>query len=226
MSITSPRRESIVSIRAAVTALALLIATKSLLFEAEQPRGYNELRNEAQQSHQKRHRDAIQERGKGNPHPLLLGSLLASSAPSSEGITRGTVYVPAYSSIRAAAGYSRIDLATTLSIRNTSKEGGLVLEHVDYHDNEGSPVRRYLEQPIAIKPLGGIEMFALGDHPRGGAGASFVVHWSAAEPIPGPLVEVVMIGSLGTTSYSFVSRGRAIERQQGDRRLLRDPQLR
>ena len=40
---------------------------------------------------------------------------------------RHTVFVPAYSTIRVAGGKGKVDLATTLTIHNTSEEKPLIL---------------------------------------------------------------------------------------------------
>ena len=47
---------------------------------------------------------------------------------------------------------------------------------------------------------------------RGGTGPNFLVDWAADGPIAEPVVEAVMIGTQGATSYSFVSQGRAVRR--------------
>ena len=123
---------------------------------------------------------------------------------------RGTVYAPAYSAIRAGGGKTRIDLATTLGIHNTAEDKVLVIERIDYFDTNGRLVQTYLAQPVAVKPLGTIEIFVPRDDTRGGTGANFLVGWAAAGPIAEPVVETVMIGTVGNTSYSFVSQGRAV----------------
>ena len=56
-----------------------------------------------------------------------------------------------------------------------------------------------------------MEMFVPADDVRGGAGANFLVEWAADGPITEPAIEAVMIGTSGTTSYSFVSQGRRLE---------------
>ncbi|KLK94584.1 hypothetical protein AA309_02835 [Microvirga vignae] len=121
---------------------------------------------------------------------------------------RRTVYVPAYSTIRMMNGRSRIDLAATLSIHNTSQEKPLLLERVDYHDTGGELVQAYLDSPVALKPLGTIEMFVAREDRRAGMGANFVVDWAADGPISEPVIEAVMIGTQGNATYSFVSPGR------------------
>jgi hypothetical protein len=143
-----------------------------------------------------------------NPVSMFQASL-AEEAPAGTEI-RGTIYVPAYSAIRVGSGRGRIDLATTLSIHNTSREKPLLLERIDYHTTEGELVQSHLDRPVALKPLGTIEVFVGNADLRGGTGANFLVDWAADGPISEPAVEAVMIGAQGTTSYSFVSQGRAI----------------
>ncbi len=137
----------------------------------------------------------------------LFRTSLADAGPTGAEVRR-TVYVPAYSSIRMMSGRSRVNLATTLSIHNTSREKLLVLGRVDYHDTDGKLVQAYLDGPVALKPLATVEMFVAGEDRRAGTGANFVVDWAADGPISEPVVEAVMIGTQGTATYSFVSQGR------------------
>lgn len=158
-------------------------------------------------------RTAVAELRSGSPHGRLADPVhlfqasLAETYPANLQIRR-TVYVPAYPAIRIMSGRSRIDLATTLSIHNTSRDKPLLLERVDYHDTDGELIQGYLEEPIALKPLGTIEMFVAGEDRRGGTGANFVVDWAADGPISEPVIEAVMIGTQGNATYSFVSPGR------------------
>jgi hypothetical protein len=137
----------------------------------------------------------------------LFRASLAETYPANAQVRR-TVYVPAYPAIRIMSGRSRIDLATTLSIHNSSRDKPLLLERVDYHNTDGELIQSYLEEPLALKPLGTIEMFIAGEDRRGGTGANFVVDWAADGPIAEPVIEAVMIGTQGNATYSFVSPGR------------------
>jgi hypothetical protein len=140
-------------------------------------------------------------------HPASFrGSLV--EPPSTHRLSiRQTVYVAAYSSIRLGSGRGKVDLATTLSIHNTSEEAVLVLLRADYFDTSGDLIHRYATEPIAVRPLGSVEAFVPAEDTRGGTGANFVMEWAAEQPIPTPLVEAVMMGLTGTQGYSFVSRG-------------------
>src|SRR5262245_17283881 len=134
-----------------------------------------------------------------------------TALPDAAALTvRGATYVPAYANIRAGSRRTRIDLSTTLAIHNTSDQKPLVIERIDYFDSTGKLVERFLDAPVALKPYGTVEVFIAADDNRGGSGANFIVSWAGNGPIAEPLAETVMIGVVGTTSYSFVSQGRQI----------------
>jgi Protein of unknown function (DUF3124) len=145
------------------------------------------------------------------PDPLsrFQSSLLAPPAPA-EITLRQSVYVPAYSSLVGSGGQARLDLAVTLSVRNTSATLPLVVEHIDYYDTAGNLVQHYLPTPVAVRPFGTIEILIPTDDIRGGTGANFIVDWGATQPISEPVIETVMVGSSGTRGFAFVSPGRPI----------------
>ena len=124
--------------------------------------------------------------------------------------TRQTVYVAAYSTVRLGGGKGKVDLATTLTVHNTSEKKPLILLRVDYFGTAGNLLHSYLAAPIAIRPLGSAETFVPAEDTRGGTGANFVVEWAADGQITEPLIEAVMIGTTGTQGYSFTSRGKTM----------------
>jgi hypothetical protein len=123
---------------------------------------------------------------------------------------RHTVFVPAYSTIRVAGGKGKVDLATTLTIHNTSEEKPLILVRVDYFDTAGNLLHRYLEKPVALRPMGSGETFVPAQDTRGGTGANFIVEWVGERPISEPLIEAVMLGISGSQGFSFTSRGQTM----------------
>lgn len=144
-----------------------------------------------------------------DPFAAFSGSL--TSVPDAETLTnRGSFYVPAFSSIRVGGGRTRLDLAVTISIHNSSRTKVLTLNEVDYFDTSGTLVQRFLTRAIALRPFGTVEVFIPTDDVRGGTGANFVVAWATAGAIEEPIIEAVMVGTVGTAGYSFVSQGRAI----------------
>jgi Protein of unknown function (DUF3124) len=146
-------------------------------------------------------------RAADDPLAAFANSLTAVPAALS---VKGTVYVPAYASLRTGAGKGKLDFAITLSIQNASEDHALAIERIDYFDTTGKLVEKFLAKPVAVKPLGTIEIFITKDDVRGGSGANFIVGWAAAGAIAEPVIETVMISSIGNFSYSFVSQGRPI----------------
>ena len=116
--------------------------------------------------------------------------------------TRHTAYVAAYSTVRLGGG--------KLVVHNTSEKSPLVLLRVDYFGTAGNLLHRYLAGPIAIRPLGSAETFVPAEDTRGGTGANFVVEWAAEGEITEPLIEAVMVGTLGAQGFSFTSRGKTM----------------
>jgi hypothetical protein len=135
---------------------------------------------------------------------------LTELPPSSALSAKGTIYVPAYSRVYGTGDRKLIELSTTLRIDNTSATKPLVLDRIEYFDTTGRLVQRYLNDPVALRPFGSIEIVVPAEDDRGGTAANFIVEWSGNGPIAEPLVEAVMIGSQENTSYSFVSPGRPI----------------
>ncbi len=126
--------------------------------------------------------------------------------------TKGTIYVPTYSRVYGAASGAKklIQLSTTLRIDNTSSSKPLVIDRIEYYETSGKLVQSYLKEPLALRPLGTIEIVVPAEDDRGGVAANFIVEWAGSGPIAEPMVEAVMIGSQEDTSYSFVSPGRPI----------------
>jgi hypothetical protein len=122
----------------------------------------------------------------------------------------GAFYVPVYSSVSMAQGKLRANFSVTLSVHNASETRPLVLKRLAYFDTSGQMVESYLKAPIALKPFSTIEVFIPAADLRGGTGANFVVDWSAAGEIAEPVTEALMVGSVGTGHYAFISQGRPI----------------
>jgi Protein of unknown function (DUF3124) len=142
--------------------------------------------------------------------PLAAFAASLTDLPAGALANRGAFYVPAYSSIRAGSGRTKLDFAVTLSIHNTSDTTPLVIDRIDYFGTSGALVQSYLSKPVALKPFGTIEVFIPADDVRGGTGANFIVGWAAAGAIAEPIVETFMVASSGTNSFSAISAGRPI----------------
>jgi Protein of unknown function (DUF3124) len=131
--------------------------------------------------------------------------------PAGELNVTGAFYVPAYSSVLLSQGKLRVDFAVTLSIHNTSQDKPLVLRRLAYFDGNGKLVEDYLKQPIALKPFATVEVYIPEQDVRAGTGANFLVDWASVGDIAEPVIEALMLGSVGNRHFSFISQGRAIK---------------
>lgn len=127
------------------------------------------------------------------------------------GLSQGqTLYAPIYSHIYFKNQERTIDLAATVSIRNTDRTHSLVLSTIDYMDNNGQLVRQYLDRPRRLAPLASTSVLIEERDAAGGLGANFIVEWHAAQPINAPVVESIMISTRSALGISFTSRARVL----------------
>lgn len=143
---------------------------------------------------------------------LLLFLLNPAMAGEERPITsKGqTVYVPAYSHIYHGNRESPLMLTVTISIRNISLTHALTVTAVDYYDTQGAVVKKYIDAPFVVGPLGSQRFVVPQNDDAGGSGANFIVTWHSAEQLSPPIIEAVMIGSQNQLGISFTSRGQAI----------------
>ncbi|MCS4100815.1 DUF3124 domain-containing protein [Salinibacter ruber] len=122
--------------------------------------------------------------------------------------------MPAYSHIYVRDAQRSMNLATTLSIPNTSPDRPLVLSTIDYYDSSGEYVRAYLDTPRTLKPLASTYVVVDTDDIRGGVGANFIVRWHAKQPVAPPVVETLMITGANTQGISFRSAARVLREER------------
>jgi hypothetical protein len=103
-----------------------------------------------------------------------------------------------------------VDLAATVSVRNTSSLHPITLAWVRYYDSSGKKVRDYLEKPSALPPLGSVEFVIQRSDTAGGPGANFLIRWDGPADVDQPLIEAVMVGQSGNAGVSFTSRGQVV----------------
>ena len=123
-----------------------------------------------------------------------------------------TVYVPVYSHFVISTGKRSFpfELSVNLSIRNTDPENPIRVSAVDYYNSEGELVRSFIEKPITLNKMASTYFVIEKSDKSGGAGANFLVKWSAKNSVSEPIVESVTFGSSGTHGLSFVSPGKVI----------------
>lgn len=124
-----------------------------------------------------------------------------------------TIYVPVYSHIYHDDRQRVLDLAATLSIRNTDLTNSMIITSVRYYDSNGKLVKQYLQQPIQLDALASYDFFVNRTDTSGGLGANFIVEWVAQTKVSEPIVEAVMIATEFQQGVSFVSLGKVIKSQ-------------
>jgi hypothetical protein len=140
----------------------------------------------------------------------LLVALPDSSFAGTERSTGRTVYVPVYSHVYTGNRALQVNLATTLSIRNTDQTNSITITGADYYGSQGKLLRRMLAKPFSLGPMASTSIFIEEKDTSGGFGASFLVRWHSARPVSAPIIECLMIGAYSGLGISFVSPGQEI----------------
>ena len=137
---------------------------------------------------------------------LALGTLAGAAVKLLKG---QTLYVPSYSNI--IGDMQHITVRANLIIHNTDPVHPITLVRVDNYDTHGKLVEKYLAKPLQLKALAATRIIIRnpkkGDE---GAGANFIVQWQAENKVTEPIIECIMVGSLGTQGHTFSSKGRVI----------------
>lgn len=153
----------------------------------------------------------------------LEEGLRAERSGAAEGEeSRGMLYVAAYSHVYDQAGLPLL-MGTSLSVRNTDLQGTLTLEQVDYYDNHGTLLRRYLGQPRTLEPMQSAEFLVEESDFAGGMGANFIVRWRAQGMRSAPLAEALMVRSDPGRGLSFTSHGVSLESDEERLKAARLP---
>ncbi|MEW6351926.1 MAG: DUF3124 domain-containing protein [Thermodesulfobacteriota bacterium] len=121
-----------------------------------------------------------------------------------------TLYVPVYSHIYGGPSSRTLNLAATLSVRNTDPAETITVTGADYYDTAGRLVKKVLNVPAVLGPMSTWEFIVPEQDEEGGSGANFIVRWTAKKEVNTPLVEAVMISTRSGLGISFTSRGKPI----------------
>jgi hypothetical protein len=122
-----------------------------------------------------------------------------------------TIYVPIYSHIYIRDKSRVINLAATLSIRNTDAQNPIRINSARYFDANGALIKEYVNAPLRLAPMASTDFVVAEDDTSGGVGANFIVEWGASVEVTEPVVEAVMINTASQQGISFVSAGRVIK---------------
>lgn len=144
---------------------------------------------------------------------VVLLLLIQPPAGFGEGMrSKGrTVYVPVYSHVYTGNRALPVNLATTLSIRNTDPTKRIIIDSAEYFSSEGKLIRRMLTKPVSLGPLASTSIFIKEKDTTGGFGASFLVRWHAEKEVSAPIIECLMIGAYSGLGISFVSPGQEVK---------------
>ena len=121
------------------------------------------------------------------------------------------IYVPIYSSIYNQYKESLLHMTGILSIRNTSFKESITIKKVDYYDTNGKLLKRFIDGPFSLGKMSSKDFVIPENDLEGGTGANFIVEWVSENVVSLPLVESIMLGTLGTKGFSFSSRGQEIQ---------------
>ena len=123
-----------------------------------------------------------------------------------------SIFVPAYSEI--LFGQRSLSFSLSLAIHNADMSGSLTIKSARHYDTDGVLIREYAENPVQIPPLA-TRVFSVEVPETGrGLGANFIVEWASATAIHEPVVEAVMLTSLGTHGFSLISPGRVLRESE------------
>jgi hypothetical protein len=146
------------------------------------------------------------------PQPAHVSAQPTTSAEGDGNqIVGQTIYVPIYSHIYTRDKNRVINLSATLSVRNTDAQNPIRINSARYYDTNGALLKAYVDTPLRLGPMASTDFVVAEDDTSGGAGANFIVEWSAGVEVTDPVVEAVMISTASQQGISFVSIGRVIK---------------
>lgn len=142
---------------------------------------------------------------------LITLQIPLHAADKNIGLSKGQrVYVPAYSHIYSGNQERPFLLTVTLSIRNIDPTHQIHITVADYYETQGRLLKKFINNPLTLKPLESERYVIPQRDESGGSGANFIVEWHSEAFVNPPIIESVMIGTQSSQGVSFTSRGREI----------------
>lgn len=141
----------------------------------------------------------------------FVSTISSHASDGKSSLSKGQlVYVPAYSHIYSGDKEKPFLLTVTLSIRNIDPKRQIQITLVDYYETEGNLIKKYVDDPIILQPLGSLRYVIPETDKSGGSGANFIVEWKSDKLVNRPIIESIMIGTQTQQGISFTSRGQEI----------------
>ena len=125
------------------------------------------------------------------------------------------IYVPAYSQIYSVFSNTddgRINLAVTLSIRNTDMNNPIIIKSVSYYGDNGTLLKEYVETPFRLSKMASVSYNISRTDVSGGIGANFIVKWGAEQTVTEPYIQAIIIGADGNRGFSWRNPGYVIKK--------------
>lgn len=142
--------------------------------------------------------------------------LIGGTASAAVKLIKGqTVYIPSYSNVISGPPiYMTVPLRANLVIHNTDQSQAITIARIDEYNTEGQKVRNYLTAPVSLNPMGAMRVVVKESKKEAeGLGANFIIQWQAEKKVNEPIIECLIIGSLGAQGFSFATQGRIIKEQ-------------
>lgn len=143
--------------------------------------------------------------------PLDLQTAVRTVSDEDLKLVQGqAVYIPVYSEIYFENEENTWKLAATLAIHNTNSDHPIFIRSVRYYDTDGNFVTEYVKDTLELAPLGTVGILVERDDTRGGVGANFIVEWAANTQVYEPVIEAVIVSTIGTHGLGFSTSGKVI----------------
>ncbi|HLD46453.1 MAG TPA: DUF3124 domain-containing protein [Desulfobaccales bacterium] len=126
-----------------------------------------------------------------------------------------TVYIPSYSNVISGPPiYMTVPLRANLVIHNTDPSQAITVTRIDEYNTEGKKVSSYLTAPVVLNSMGAMRVVVKESKKEAeGLGANFIIQWQAEKKVTEPIIECLIIGSLGAQGFSFATQGRVTQEQ-------------
>jgi hypothetical protein len=146
---------------------------------------------------------------------MLLFNFSAVAGGAVKLVKSQIAYIPSYANvISGPPTLMVVPLRANLIIHNTDPSQAITVMRIDHYDTTGNLVYKYLAQPVKLNPLAATRVIVKepkqGDE---GLGANFIVQWQAEKPVHEPIIDCLMLGTLGNQGFSFNSQPRIISEE-------------
>lgn len=144
---------------------------------------------------------------------ILLFNFSGSAAGAAKLVKGQTIYIPSYANVMSGPPMLMVvPLRANLIIHNTDPSQAITIDRIDHYDTDGNLAYKYLEKPVKLKPLAATRVIVKEPNKGNeGVGANFIVQWHADKPVNEPLIDCLMLGTLGNQGFSFTSQGKIIQ---------------